>query len=248
MMSARHILMMACLAAMILAACTHKPNTPTPNTNTGNTSGDTTTNGGGGGGNNNPQTQDTALCFTRDILPIFIANCAKAGCHDENSAQDGYVFTSYETITRRKFVPGNANETELYEAITDNDPRDRMPQAPLPPLTDAQIALIRRWIDEGAQNRGNCGTLCDSNNISYASGIKPITEQYCRGCHSTAAPSGGVSLDTYDGIRVVAQDGRLVNVINHRAGYPAMPQGGSKLSDCQIRQIEKWVAAGALNN
>lgn len=235
-------LAIACLAAMVAAGCKHKSNTPAPVTPT-NPPTDTTSNGGGGG-----NTEDTALCFTRDVLPIFIANCAKAGCHDANSAEEGYVFTSYETITRRGFVPGNANETKLYKAITDNDPDDRMPQAPLPPLSSEQIALIRRWINEGAQNRGNCGTLCDSNNISYASGIKPITEKYCNGCHSSVSPSGGVSLDSYDGIRVVALNGKLVNVVNHNPGFPAMPQGGSKLSACQIRQIEKWVAAGAQNN
>ena len=247
MMKGRYIsyLSMVFIATMVVMACSHKSNAPVPSTNTPTTNPTDTTNNGGG---NQPLAEDTALCFTRDVLPIFIANCAKAGCHDANSAQDGYVFTSYETITRKKFVAGNADKTELYEKITEDKAEDRMPQAPLPALTSAQIALIRRWINEGAQNRGDCGTLCDSNNVSYANGIKTITEKYCRGCHSSISPSGGVSLDTYDGIRVVALDGRLVNVINHNPGFPQMPQGGNKLSACQIRQIEKWVAAGAQNN
>ncbi len=48
-------------------------------------------------------------------------------------------------------VPGNADESELIRRICSNEDYDRMP----PPetgkqLTDEQVALVRRWIDEGA--------------------------------------------------------------------------------------------------
>ena len=49
-------------------------------------------------------------------------------------------------------VPGNAAESLLIEMITHPDPEERMP----PPdsghaLTDKQIELLKRWIDEGAK-------------------------------------------------------------------------------------------------
>ncbi len=49
-------------------------------------------------------------------------------------------------------VPGSAAKSVLVKKITEPDPKDRMP----PPdsghaLTDAQIALLKRWIDEGAR-------------------------------------------------------------------------------------------------
>jgi Predicted membrane protein len=239
-----HILLTVAVASAILVACKHNSDNPVPAN-----PGDTTNNGGGNGGNNggtNPQ--DTALCFQRDVLPIFVANCAKSGCHDAISRQDGFQFTDYESVIRKEFVSGNANATELFEKITESDDDKRMPPAPSPRLTAQQIALIGRWINEGAQNRGNCGTLCDTSSFTYSGAVKAITEQYCRGCHSSASPSGGVVLDTYAGVKTVADNGRLAGAINHRAGFKPMPQGGAKLSDCQIKQIEKWIASGAPDN
>lgn len=88
--------------------------------------------------------------FHNAILPIFIAHCS--GCHNDNLASDGYNFTTYEKIKSKKFFPGNPGDTKLYEAITDNDEADRMPQAPNPRLSAGQILLIRNWILQGAQN------------------------------------------------------------------------------------------------
>jgi hypothetical protein len=49
-------------------------------------------------------------------------------------------------------------------------------------------------------------------------------------------------------VQRVAANGRLVGVISHAAGYPAMPQGGPKLSDCEIARIRTWVRQGTPNN
>jgi mono/diheme cytochrome c family protein len=70
---------------------------------------------------------------------------------------------------------------------------------------------------------------------------------YCKGCHNPASLGGGIDLSTYAGVKTAAL-GRLMGTLNQAAGYSAMPKGGSKLSDCQIRQIEKWIQAGTLNN
>lgn len=240
MKQTRSLGILVVLSVLMIIACTHKPETPVPaaaNNNTGN-------NGGNNGGNN----ADTGICFSRDILPVFIANCTQSGCHNSVDKAEGYVFTSYETITAKDFVKGNAGETKLYKTITDKDIKDRMPQAPNAPLTSAQISLIARWINEGAKNTTNCGTPCDSNNYTYSAAIKPMMDTYCKGCHSTASPSKGVILDTYDGVKSAATAGKLLQTIRHEAGVVAMPSGGSKLSSCQITQVQKWVAAGALNN
>lgn len=71
---------------------------------------------------------------------------------------------------------------------------------------------------------------------------------YCTGCHNSAAPSGGIALENYNGVQAVAGNGRLLGAITHSAGYSPMPKNGAKLADCQIRQVQKWVASGAPNN
>lgn len=249
MKAIRIVLILAAFATGVLA-CKTAPIDVQPssggNAGGGNSGGGTGGGNGGGGGGSNPG--DTALCFERDILPIFISNCAKSGCHDAASRQDGYVFTSYQTITSKKFKAGNARETELYEKITENDPDDIMPPPPNPRLSGQQIALIGRWINEGAKNTTGCKPLCDSNKFAFAADIQPILNNYCRGCHNAAAPSGGIALDSYNGASNVALNGRLYGAISHSAGFSAMPQGSAKLDDCTIARVRAWIQAGAPNN
>jgi len=88
---------------------------------------------------------------------------------------------------------------------------------------------------------------CDTTNVTYSAKVQPIIDAYCVSCHSGSAPSGNLSIENYDQVKALADDGRLVNVINAANGYPLMPEG-SALSDCSIKQIEIWVAAGAPNN
>ncbi|HAN38476.1 MAG TPA: hypothetical protein DCQ29_06195 [Chitinophagaceae bacterium] len=125
-----------------------------------------------------------------------------------------------------------------------------MPLTPNPPLTAAQIDIIRRWINEGAKNTTNCGTACDTTSFTFSGAVNTILTNNCIGCHNaaTAPTSGGVNLSTYAGVRVVALNGKLLGSIEHRSGFSPMPKGGNKLSDCNIIQIRKWINAGALNN
>ena len=251
------------LAAILLAfstalfyACTHDTDTPVPATPGGNTGGNTGggnnggNSGGNNGGNNGGNAPDTALCFERDILPIFQSNCAKSGCHDVASRQDGFVFTSWETITAKKFEPGNPDETELYETITEDKVSKRMPKYPNPPLSAQQISMIRRWIEMGAPNTKNCGsnTGCDSNQFTFASVIRPILNNNCVGCHNNTLRSAGFTYESHTGVVAAVNSGRFLGALRHDAGFKAMPQGGSKLSACDILRIEKWVAAGMPDN
>lgn len=228
---------------VVLGACTHNSNLPEPvgTNNNNNNNGDTTI-----------VPVDTSICFERDILPIFRSNCAKSGCHDAASHEEGYILDNYSNIMNTGeddgIVPGNANGSEIYESITENDIDKIMPEYPNPPLSAAQIALIKRWINEGAQNGTNCVVLCDTNNFTYNAGIMPIMQQNCVGCHSSSVPSGGVILSTHSGVATVSQNGRLLGAIKHLSGFSPMPQGGAQLSACKIRQVEKWVQAGAPDN
>lgn len=230
-----------------VVACKHQPMLPTPAINTNDTANNSDNN------QDTTTTVDTGICFERDILPIFLSQCAKSGCHDAASHEDGYVLDSYNSIMASSYdddgiVPGNANESKIYRSLIDNDDDDRMPLAPNPPLSATQINLIKRWINEGAQNGANCVVLCDTANTGYNAAIKPIMENNCTGCHNASLASGGIILSTYAGVAAAATDGSLLGSIRHQSGYVAMPQGGTKLSDCKIKQVEKWIQAGSQNN
>ena len=190
---------------------------------------------------------DTTVCFQRDVLPIFVSHCAMSGCHDAGTAQEDYILDNYQHIVSRGIRPGNSANSKLYTICQSGS----MPRYPAAPITGTELYYIKRWIDNGALNDTNCTVNCDTNSFTYAKAIKPIISTYCVGCHSTlSAPSsgGGTVLDTYSGISTVALTGRLAGDIQHLSGYNAMPKGGSKLPDCQITQILKWIQAGAQNN
>lgn len=89
---------------------------------------------------------------------------------------------------------------------------------------------------------------CDTANVTYSGTIEPIMQDHCNSCHSEASPSGGVVTETYQGLKIVADDGRLYGAVNHIGGYAPMPQNQPKLSECKLTQIDIWLNAGAPNN
>lgn len=227
--------LMLLVLIVFFASCKHEPEAlPQPEE-----PGDTTAQG-------IPCNPDTAY-FENQVLPILTSSCAFSGCHDAASANDGVILENYQSIMQTAGIrPGNPGGSDLYEAITDDDPEDRMPPLPMQSLSPQQIEIIRKWIAQGAKNN-RCDSDCDTSQFTFAATIQPIINNNCKGCHSGTAPAGNVLLDNYDNIRNVAVSGKLYGSVAHLPDYAPMPQGG-KLSDCNITQIKKWIENGSQNN
>jgi Protein of unknown function (DUF1553)/Protein of unknown function (DUF1549)/Planctomycete cytochrome C/Concanavalin A-like lectin/glucanases superfamily len=89
--------------------------------------------------------------FQREIRPILSDNCFLCHGPDSSSRQAGLRLDRREAVLGKVITPGNAAGSLLYQRITDPDPASRMPLAESRrSLTQAQIALIKRWIDQGA--------------------------------------------------------------------------------------------------
>jgi hypothetical protein len=119
------------------------------------------------------------------------------------------------------------------------------------PLLGFGFLLMACASENGEDQTSNTPTptpTCNTANVTYALTVAPLLQKSCTSCHNSNFASGGVNLSTYATVRTVALNGRLVGSINHDAGFRAMPQGGSKLPDCDISQVRKWVTDGALNN
>ncbi len=192
--------------------------------------------------------------FATDVLPILKSNCAKAGCHDAVSQQEGIILESFQSIFNSDednlIVPFNLNESKLFEVITESDPDKLMPQPPNQRLTADQINTIATWILQGAQDLTcdpNTGS-CDTENVSFSGFVAPLLANNCVGCHSGGAPSGGITLNTHGGVQAVANNGRLYGAISHASGFQPMPRGSAKLPQCTIDKINGWIQDGALNN
>lgn len=89
---------------------------------------------------------------------------------------------------------------------------------------------------------------CDTTRFTYSGEVSPVLLQNCLPCHSTEDASAGVVIDTYEGVKAIVDDGRLLGVIRHEDGFLAMPKDLPQLDPCTIRIIELWVDAGAMNN
>lgn len=226
------------MLAIVLMQCKHDPVIPETPPEGGN----------GNGGNGNIPCDPDTIYFERDLLPILQSACAQPGCHDAITQQDGVRLTDYSSVMATgKIKPGDPQDSELYEVITDSDPDKRMPPPPNSVLPAEQIAMIEKWIQQGAQNLFCDDEECDTTNVTYLTVVEQIINQHCYGCHNNSNPLGGLSLEGYDNVVSIANDGRLIGTITHEPGYPAMPKNGIKLSDCKILLIETWINNGLPN-
>ena len=96
--------------------------------------------------------QQAPVDFTRDIQPILEAQCYE--CHGPKKSKadlrlDGRGRAMEGGETGAAIVPGNSEKSLIVRRVLGLDGDDRMPKDE-EPLTAAQIALIRTWIDQGA--------------------------------------------------------------------------------------------------
>jgi hypothetical protein len=90
--------------------------------------------------------------------------------------------------------------------------------------------------------------VCDTANVTYSRSVTPVLSANCTSCHGGNTPSAGISLDNYNGIKAVADNGKLWGAVSHTAGFSPMPKNSAKMNSCNITKIKKWIDAGALNN
>jgi hypothetical protein len=91
--------------------------------------------------------------FTREVRPLLVKRCL--ACHDAEHAKGGLRLDSREATLKGgkskqpTLVPGAPAQSELIKRITTHDPDELMPPKG-GALTSAQVALLTRWIAEGA--------------------------------------------------------------------------------------------------
>ncbi|MBK9731413.1 MAG: hypothetical protein IPO83_09005 [Chitinophagaceae bacterium] len=89
---------------------------------------------------------------------------------------------------------------------------------------------------------------CDTSNVTYSATIQPMLQQNCYSCHSDAAYLGSITVEGYDNVITLVNNGKLVGSVNYQSGYAPMPSDAPKLSDCNLLKIDTWIKHGALNN
>ncbi len=91
------------------------------------------------------------VSFSSDIAPILAKDCAQ--CHGPAPAMGNLDLRSRDAALKggqhgAAIIPGDAAGSRLYKHLTGEE----QPQMPMGSrLSDAEIAIIKAWIDSGAQ-------------------------------------------------------------------------------------------------
>jgi cytochrome c553 len=94
------------------------------------------------------------VSFASDVVPVLLDQCAN--CHGERDPESNLQMTSLESLvkggrTGPAIVPGKAADSLLVKKIRGvGIEGQRMPLGK-PPLSADQIAMIAKWIDQGAR-------------------------------------------------------------------------------------------------
>lgn len=90
-----------------------------------------------------------AADFSRDVQPVFAKRCI--GCHGPGQQMAGLRLDDPASLLAKQLaVPGKAASSPLIDRITSPKKGFQMPPMGAR-LTEAEVAAIRTWIDEGAK-------------------------------------------------------------------------------------------------
>ena len=99
--------------------------------------------------------------FNREIRPILSAKCFFCHGPDEENRKAGLRLDQKESAFEARdgvtaIVPGNPKKSEAWQRILSSDPDELMPPSKAKkPLSFREIALLKRWIEEGADWAGH---------------------------------------------------------------------------------------------
>ena len=106
-----------------------------------------------------PPSDQKGVTYEKDIKPIFDKSCIK--CHGPIKPKGKLRLDSLVAVLKggqdgKVVEPGNSADSMLVHNVAHiGDEDDYMPppdnKDKIPPLTKAQIGLIRAWIDQGAK-------------------------------------------------------------------------------------------------
>ncbi len=210
-------------ALLWLGSCTHQPGVYYDNTPkvSNNCSADT-------------------VYFQNDIQPLLNSTCALTGCHDAVTGKEGLVLTDYAAVMKTGGINlQNPAESKIYRVLSKGGD-DVMPPPPASPWSSIQQTALLTWISQGALNNACVDTVCDTTQVTFASSVDPIFQNFCYGCHSSTNSSGGVDLTNFSQLFLLINNGSLLGSVRHDAGFIPMPVGGNKLSSCAIETIAIW--------
>lgn len=96
---------------------------------------------------------ETKVSFAKEIQPIIKQSCLR--CHSGDRAAKGLDLSTHESLMKgtrfgKVVVAGKSADSVIYKSIKGLPGGTKMPPGRNPALTEANIKLIAKWIDQGA--------------------------------------------------------------------------------------------------
>jgi WD40 repeat protein len=112
------------------------------------------------------QAPNKPVSFIHDVAPIFKESCF--ACHDAKKRKGKLDMTRYESFRKGgdkddPIAPGKPDESLLLEMLVAKDNSRMPPKEAGDPLPKEKIALIERWIAEGAKLDAGIDAKADLN-------------------------------------------------------------------------------------
>ncbi len=144
--------------------------------------------------------------FATDILPLFRAKCLR--CHGGAARKADLDLSTFAGVrkggeTGPVIVPGDPEKSLLYEKVHDG----AMPPAKKDRLVEAEVALIRRWIEAGAPATGQADAVESSATLDD---VLPILLRRCTICHGRQQREAGLDLRSRAGILRGGKSGPVI--------------------------------------
>lgn len=105
------------------------------------------------------------VAFNRDIRPLLSDKCFSCHGPDKNKREADLRLDTAEGLLGAgdqigTVIPGKPDDSELYRRITSTDPDVQMPPASTgKTLSPHEIALVKRWIEQGGKFEGHWAFL-----------------------------------------------------------------------------------------
>ncbi|MEZ4774725.1 MAG: DUF2231 domain-containing protein [Bacteroidia bacterium] len=117
--------------------------------------------------------QEELLVYQDILQPVFEVKCIS--CHNKNKKKGGLIMTSFAALQeggkseKTSVTPGDLTKSELFARITLAETEDEhMPPSGKPQMNESEVALLKWWIESGADPEQKLGELSQGSEIAMA--------------------------------------------------------------------------------
>lgn len=201
--------------------------------------------------------------FTQEVYPMLKESCFS--CHGAQKQKGKYRCDTKDgafkdTDHGPTIVPGHSEKSSLVHMVCGLIDEMLMPPPSDKPgqsekLTDAQVGVLRAWIDQGAVWPD--GPIAEVvKPVTFVADIGPLLAASCAACHSGADPKGGFGVGSAESVTkggktygkaVTPGDSAKSPLVTIVAGLDEdlpLPEK-HKLLPKQLDLVKRWIGQGA---